>query len=307
MKVLISDGISPDGAKILTDAGLHVDNVKLTPEELLQRIADYDAILVRSATKVTKEVIAAGKNLKVIARGGVGLDNIDAAAAAAANITVLNTPGASAISVAEMALAHMLAVSRFLHLSTMEMRAGKWPKKEFGGGIELYNKTLGILGLGNIGKEVARRALGFGMHVLAYDPPFSPMDFIVEITTLEKLLTRADFITLHLPFDKKKGPMIGKKEFEMMKPGVVIVNCARGGIIDQKALLEALESGKVAGAALDVFEHEPPTEEERALINHPRVSVSPHIGGSTREAQERVGAEIALKVVRALATEQMLK
>ncbi len=307
MKVLISDGISPDGAKILTDAGLHVDNVKLTPEELIARIGDYDAILVRSATKVTKEVIAAGKNLKVIARGGVGLDNIDAVAAAAANITVINTPGASAISVAEMALAHMLAVSRFLHLSTMEMRAGKWPKKEFGAGIELYNKTLGILGLGNIGKEVARRALGFGMHVLAYDPPFSPMDFIVEITTLEKLLTRADFITLHLPFDKKKGPMIGQKEFAMMKPGVVIVNCARGGIIDQKALLEALNSGKVAGAALDVFEHEPPTEEEQALINHPRVSVSPHIGGSTKEAQERVGAEIALKVVRALATEQKLK
>jgi D-3-phosphoglycerate dehydrogenase len=307
MKVLISDGISPDGAKILADAGLQVDNIKLTPEELVQRIGEYDAIIVRSATKVTKEVIAAGKNLKVIARGGVGLDNVDAVAAAAAKITVLNTPGASAISVAEMAIAHMLTVSRFLHLSTMEMRAGKWPKKEFGAGIELYNKTLGILGLGNIGKEVARRALGFGMHVLAYDPPFSPMDFIVEITTLEKLLTRADFITLHLPFDKKAGPMIGKKEFEMMKPGVVIVNCARGGIIDQQALLEALENGKVAGAALDVFEHEPPTEAERALINHPRVSVSPHIGGSTKEAQERVGAEIALKVVKALATEQMLR
>jgi D-3-phosphoglycerate dehydrogenase len=303
MKILITDGISADGAKILTDAGLHVDNVKLTPEELLARIGEYDAIIVRSATKVTKEVIAAGKNLKVVARGGVGLDNIDAVAAAAANITVLNTPGASAISVAEMALAHMLAVSRFLHLSTMEMRQGKWPKKEFGNGIELYNKTLGIVGLGNIGKEVARRALGFGMRVLAYDPPFSPMDFIVEITTLEKLLTRSDFITLHLPFDKKAGAMIGKKEFEMMKPGVVIVNCARGGIIDQKALLEALESGKVAGAALDVFEHEPPTEDERALINHPRVSVSPHIGGSTKEAQERVGAEIALKVVKTLVSE----
>ncbi len=307
MKVLISDGISPDGAKILTDAGLQVDNIKLTPEELIQRIGDYDAIIVRSATKVTKEVIAAGRNLKVVARGGVGLDNVDAVAAAAAKITVLNTPGASAVSVAEMAMAHMLAVSRFLHVSTMEMRAGKWPKKEFGAGIELYNKTLGILGLGSIGKEVARRALGFGMRVLAYDPPFTPMDFIVEITTLEKLLTRADFITLHLPFDKKTGAMIGKKEFAMMKPGVVIVNCARGGIIDQQALLEALESGKVAGAALDVFEHEPPTDAERALINHPRVSVSPHIGGSTKEAQERVGAEIALKVVKALATEQMLK
>jgi len=305
MKILITDGISPEGAKILTDAGFQVDKVKLTPEELVARIGEYDSIIVRSATKVTKEVIAAGKNLKVIARGGVGLDNIDAAAAAAANIVVLNTPGASAVSVAELALAHMLTVSRFLHVSSMEMRQGKWPKKEYGGGIELYKKTLGIVGLGNIGKEVARRALGFGMHVLAYDPPFTPMDFIVEITTMEKLLTRSDYITLHLPFDKKAGPVIGKKEFDMMKKGVVIINCARGGVVDQKALLEALESGKVAAAGLDVFEHEPPTEDERALINHPRVSVSPHIGGSTVEAQERVGTEIALKVVKALTPEQM--
>ena len=305
MKILITDGISPEGAKILTDAGFQVDKVKLTPEELVSRIGEYDSIIVRSATKVTKEVIAAGKNLKVIARGGVGLDNIDSAAAAAANIMVLNTPGASAVSVAELTLAHMLAVSRFLHASSMEMRQGKWPKKEYGGGIELFKKTLGIVGLGNIGKEVARRALGFGMHVLAYDPPFTPMDFIVEITTMEKLLAGSDYISLHLPFDKKAGPVIGKKEFDMMKKGVVIINCARGGVVDQKALLEALESGKVAAAALDVFEHEPPTEDERALINHPRVSVSPHIGGSTVEAQERVGTEIALKVVKALTPEQM--
>lgn len=305
MKVLVSDGISPEGAKIMTDAGLEVDNVKLSPEDLLSRIGGYDAIVVRSATKVTKEVIEAGKNLKVIARGGVGLDNIDAAAAAARNITVLNTPGASAISVAELTLAHMLAVCRFLHVSTMEMRQGKWPKKEYSAGIELYKKTLGIIGLGNIGKEVARRALGFGMHVLAYDPPFSPMDFIVEITTMERLLTRSDFITLHLPYDKKAGPVLGKKEFDMMKKGVVLVDCARGGVVDQKALLEALQSGKVAAAALDVFEHEPPTEDEKALINHPRVSVSPHIGGSTVEAQERVGTEIALKVVKALLPDQM--
>ncbi|HSQ74045.1 MAG TPA: D-2-hydroxyacid dehydrogenase [Bacteroidota bacterium] len=305
MKILITDGISPEGAKILTDAGFQVDKVKLTPEELVSRIGEYDSIIVRSATKVTKEVIAAGKNLKVIARGGVGLDNIDSAAAAAANIMVLNTPGASAVSVAELTLAHMLAVSRFLHASSMEMRQGKWPKKEYGGGIELFKKTLGIVGLGNIGKEVARRALGFGMHVLAYDPPFTPMDFIVEITTMEKLLAGSDYISLHLPFDKKAGPVIGKKEFDMMKKGVVIINCARGGVVDQKALLEALESGKVAAAALDVFEHEPPTEDERALINHPRVSVSPHIGGSTVEAQERVGTEIALKVVKALTPDQM--
>ena len=217
--------------------------------------------------------------------------------AASKGIAVLNTPGASAVSVAELTLGHMLAVSRFLHLSTAEMKAGKWPKKEFGAGIELFKKTLGIMGLGNIGKEVARRALGFGMQVLAYDPPFTPMDFIVEITTKEQLLQKSDFITLHLPFDKKSGPIIGAKDFEMMKKGVVIVNCARGGAIDQKALLDALNSGKVAAAALDVFEHEPPTEAESALINHPHVSVSPHIGGSTIEAQERVGAEIAIKVV----------
>ena len=300
MKVLITDGISPEGAKILTEAGLDVCQKALTPQELVNQIADYECIIVRSATKVTKDVIDAGKNLKVIARGGVGVDNIDVKQAESKNILVLNTPGASAISVAELTIAHMLAVSRFLHLSTMEMRQGKWPKKEYGKGIELYKKTLGIIGLGNIGKEVARRALAMGMQVLAYDPPFAPMDFIVEITTREKLLAHSDFITLHVPLDRQRGPTIGKAEFAMMKKGVVIVNCARGGVVDQAALLEALESGKVAAAALDVFEHEPPTETEKALINHPRVSVSPHIGGSTVEAQERVGAEIAIKVVKAL-------
>ncbi len=300
MKVLITDGISPEGAKILTDAGLDICQKALSPQDLITQIADYDCIIVRSATKVTKEVIDAGKNLRVIARGGVGVDNIDVKHAESKEIMVLNTPGASAISVAELTIAHMLTVSRFLHLSTMEMRQGKWPKKEYGKGIELYKKTLGIIGLGNIGKEVARRALGMGMHVLAFDPPFAPMDFIVEITTREKLLATSDFITLHVPLDKQHGPTIGQAEFDMMKKGVVIVNCARGGVVNQAALLDALESGKVAAAALDVFEHEPPTDAEKALINHPRVSVSPHIGGSTVEAQERVGAEIAIKVVKAL-------
>ncbi|HVN49625.1 MAG TPA: NAD(P)-dependent oxidoreductase, partial [Bacteroidota bacterium] len=248
------------------------------------------------ATKVTKEVIEAGKNLKVIARGGVGLDNIDVPAAEAKGLKVLNTPGASAISVAELALAHMLAVSRFLHVSTADLHEGKWPKKEYSKGIELYKKNLGIFGLGNIGKEVARRALAFGMHVMAYDPPFTPMDFFVEITTKEKVLANADFISLHLPFDKKAGPIIGKKEIDMMKKGVVVINCARGGVVDEAALLEGLNSGKIFAAGLDVFSTEPPTEAQKALINHPRVSVSPHIGGSTVEAQERVGAEIALKI-----------
>lgn len=304
MKILVTDGISAEGAKILTDAGHQVDKLKLSPEELLTKIGDYHCIIVRSATKVTKDVIEAGKNLKVIARGGVGLDNIDVAAAESKGLKVVNTPAASAVSVAELALGHMLAISRFLHVSTMEMRQGKWPKKEYGEGIELYKKNLGIFGLGNIGKEVARRALGFGMHVLAYDPPFTPMDFFVEITTKEKLLANSDFITLHLPFEKKLGPIIGKKEIETMKKGVVIINCARGGVVDEAALLEGLNSGKIGGAALDVFTTEPPTDAQKALINHPRVSVSPHIGGSTVEAQSRVGTEIAMKVVKAFCPEE---
>jgi D-3-phosphoglycerate dehydrogenase len=303
MKILITDGISPEGAKILTDAGFDVHQKKVTPEELVASIAGYEAIIVRSATKVTREVIDAGTSLKVIARGGVGVDNIDVKHAQSKGIPVLNTPAASAISVAELALGHMLALSRFLHVSTGAMREGKWPKKEYSAGIELYKKSLGIVGLGNIGKEVARRALGFGMRVLAYDPPFTPMDFILEITTKEKLLANADFITLHLPFDKQAGPTIGRKEIAMMKKGVVIVNCARGGIVDEEALLEGLESGKIAGAGLDVFTNEPPTAAQAKLINHPRVSVSPHIGGSTVEAQERVGAEIALRVIKALSPE----
>jgi D-3-phosphoglycerate dehydrogenase len=304
MKILVTDGISPEGAKILTDAGHDVDQKSLAPGELLAAIPSYHCIIVRSATKVTREVIDAGTNLSVIARGGVGVDNIDVARAKEKGMLVLNTPAASAISVAELAIGHMLALSRFLHTSTAEMRAGKWPKKEFSKGIELYKKTLGILGLGNIGKEVARRGLGLGMNVLAYDPPFAPMDFFVEITTKERLLKNSDFITLHLPFDREAGPVIGKKEFGLMKKGVVVINCARGGVVDEAALLEALNNGTVGGAGLDVFMNEPPTEAQKELLAHPRVSVSPHIGGSTVEAQERVGTEIALKVVKALSPDK---
>lgn len=306
MNILVTDGISEEGAKILRDGGHQVTINKYTPEQLLAEIPHYDCIIVRSATKVTREVIDAGKNLKVIARGGVGLDNIDVRHAEAKGITILNTPAASAISVAELAIGHMLALARYLHVSTGDMRSGKWPKKEYSKGFELYKKTLGIIGLGNIGKEVARRALGLGMNVLAYDPPFTPMDFIVEITTKEKVLANADFITLHIPYDKERGPAIGAKEINMMKKGVVLINCARGGVIDEQALLAGLNSGKVGAAGLDVFSNEPPTEVQQALISHPRVSVSPHIGGSTVEAQERVGAEIALKVLKAFSPERQL-
>jgi D-3-phosphoglycerate dehydrogenase / 2-oxoglutarate reductase len=300
MKILISDGIEDIGKTILTGAGFNVVDKKLSPEELLKEIPNYEAIIVRSATKVTKEVIDAGSKLKVIARGGVGLDNIDIQHAKSKGITVLNTPGASSISVAELAIAHMFALSRFLHLSNTEMREGKWPKKEYSKGIELTGKTLGIFGIGNIGKEVAKRALGLGMNVIAYDPIVNKTDLNVKLVSQSEVLKNADYISLHIPFDKKTGPTITKKEFEQMKKGVVLINCARGGVVSEKDLLEALKSGKVARAAMDVFENEPPVPDESELIKHPNVSVTPHIGASTLEAQERVGEEIATKVVKAL-------
>lgn len=299
MKVLVSDGIEEIGAKILTEAGLEVVNKKVTPEELLQTIKEYDAIIVRSATKVTREVIDAG-NLKAIARGGVGLDNIDVAYAKEKGIPVLNTPGASSISVAELAIAHMFSVARFINVSNIEMRNGKWPKKDYAHGFELTGKTLGLIGFGNIGKEVAKRALGLGMTVVATDPFVTSTDMDVKIVSKDELLAMADVISLHIPFIKAEGPTIKKAEFDKMKDGVVLINCARGGVVVEKDLLEALNSGKVKAAGIDVFENEPFTEAQHDLINHPKVSVTPHIGASTDEAQERVGQEIAEKVVAVL-------
>jgi D-3-phosphoglycerate dehydrogenase len=300
MKILVSDGIDPIGEKVLREAGYEVDILKFTPEELLQNIEKYDAIMVRSATKVTKEVIETGKNLKVIARGGVGVDNIDVPFAKEKGIPVLNTPGASSISVAELALAHMFAACRFLNLSNTEMRQGKWPKKEYSKGIELTGKTLGLLGFGNIGKEVAKRATGLMMDVIAYDPYVTSTDMNVKLVSKDELLEKSDFISLHMPFIKSEGPTLTSAEFARMKKGVVIVNCARGGVVSEKDLLEALNNGKVACAGVDVFENEPPTEAQTALINHPKVSVTPHIGASTDEAQIRVSEEIAHKVVAEL-------
>lgn len=299
MKILVSDGIEKIGSDLLKGAGFEVIETKLTPEQLLSEIKNYDAIIVRSATKVTKEVIDAG-NLKCIARGGVGLDNIDVAYAKEKGIPVLNTPGASSISVAELAIAHMFAVSRFLHLSNTEMRQGKWPKKEYSKGIELTGKTVGIVGFGNIGKEVAKRCLGLFMDVVAYDPFVKETDLNVKLVSMDDLLAQSDFITLHIPFIKEQGPTITAKEFAKMKDGVILIDCARGKVVVEKDLLEALNSGKVANAALDVFENEPPTEAQAELINHPKVSVTPHIGASTMEAQDRVGEEIAGKVIAVL-------
>lgn len=299
MKVLVSDGIEESGKKILIEAGLDVVDKKLTPEELLAEINQYDAIIVRSATKVTKEVIDAG-NLKAIARGGVGLDNIDVAYAKSLGIPVLNTPGASSISVAELAIGHMFAVSRFLNLSSMEMRQGKWPKKEYSKGMELTGKTLGLIGIGNIGKETAKRAIGLGMTVIAVDPFIKDIDLDVKMVDKDTLLAESDFISLHIPKIKGEAPALGAPEFAKCKKGVVIINCARGGVVSEADLLEALNNGTVRYAGIDVFENEPVTEAQMGLINHPKVSVTPHIGASTDEAQDRVGVEIATKVVNAL-------
>ena len=299
MRVLVSDGIHPLGEKILRDAGLEVVMEKYPQEELPEKIKGFDAIMVRSATKVPKEVIDAG-DLKCIARGGVGLDNIDTAYAKEKGIPVLNTPGASSISVAELAIAHMFGVSRFLHRANAEMPAGNWPKKDYSKGIELTGKTLGLLGFGAIGRETAKRAIGLGMNVIAFDPFVSETDMDVTLVSKDDLLAQSDFISLHMPFIKSEGPALAEAEFAKMKDGVILINCARGGTVKESALLEALNSGKVARAGIDVYETEPPTEAQKELINHPNVSVTPHIGASTVEAQIRVSTEIAQKVVDTL-------
>ena len=300
MKVLVNDGIEAAAAEMMRNAGLEVDLNSYPPDELLKKIVEFDAIIVRSATKVTKEVIDAGTNLKCIGRGGVGLDNIDVKYAKEKGIPVMNTPGASSISVAELAIGHMFAVSRFLNLSNTEMRQGKWPKKEYAKGVELTGKTLGLLGLGNIGRETAKRAIGLGMTVVAFDPYVKETDMDVKLMTKDEVLAQSDYISLHMPLIKGEPPAVGEPEFAKMKKGVIIINCARGGVVGEAALLNALNSGIVKYAALDVFENEPVTEAQKALIEHPKVSVTPHIGASTLEAQERVGAEIATKIIDCL-------
>lgn len=299
MKVLISDGIAPEGAEILRNAGIEITEQFFSPEDLIKEIPKYDGIIVRSATKVPKAVIDAS-NLKVIARGGVGVDNIDVAYANEKGIAVLNTPGASSISVAEMALAHIFALNRFINLSNTAMRVGEWPKKDYAKGKEVTGKTLGIVGLGAIGYELAKRAIGLGMNVI-YNSLFeNKTDLNIKFVDFDTLLTSSDIISLHIPFDKSKGATICENEFNKMKDGVIFINTSRGEVIDEIALLNALKSGKVGKAGLDVFMNEPITEAQAELINHKNVSVTPHIAASTEEAQLRVSTEIAQKVVDCL-------
>lgn len=313
MKILANDGIDPIGKKLLEDAGIEVDTQNIPQEELASRLNEYDAITVRSATKVRKELIDACPNIKLIGRGGVGMDNIDVEYARSKGIFVENTPAASSLSVAELVFSHLFTGVRFLYDANRQMPVNGATqfnalKKKYAGGIELKGKTIGIIGFGRIGKETAKVALGLGMNVLAYDLFDVPasltldlsggvkVDVPVKKVTLDELLADSDFISLHIPFTEK--PVLGKEEFDKVKQGVGIVNCSRGGTIDEAALIEALDSGKVAFAGLDVFDNEPTPL--AAILNHPKISLTPHIGAATNEAQERIGVELAQIIIQRL-------
>ena len=291
IKVLTNDGLEAAAIESLKAAGAEVVNEHIEADKLGEALKEFDGVVIRSATKLTKEVIEkeAGGKLKLIVRAGVGVDNIDLQAARDNGVEVKNTPKASSNSVAELAIAHMFAVARFVNISNVTMRNGEWNKKKYKG-VEINGKTLGIIGMGRIGRSLAEKATALGMKVV-YTDIFGKQDGLsYDFLEMEDLLKTADFISLHVPYDKSKGAVIGKKEFELMKDGAFLINCARGKVVDEAALIEALDSGKIAGAGVDVFEQEPTTNKE--LVNHPKVSVTPHIGASTKEAQVRIGEEV---------------
>jgi len=301
-KVLVSDPLGKEGIEILEKTGTIKVDVKigLKPEELAACIGDYDGIIVRSGTKVTKEVIEAGKNLQVIGRAGVGVDNIDVEFATKKGIIVMNAPGGNTVSTAEHTVGMMLALSRNIPQADRSVKEGKWERKKYTG-VELSGKTLGVIGLGRIGSYVAQLALAFNMKVLAYDPFISQEKakrIGVELVELDELYQNSDYITLHVPKSEETKGMISKSEFDRMKDGVRIINCARGGLIDEQALYEALRSGKVAGAALDVYENEPPVGSP--LLELDNCITVPHLGASTHDAEINVGIEMAHQVVDAL-------
>jgi D-3-phosphoglycerate dehydrogenase len=294
MKILVCDPMESSAIERMRLAGLTVDvQDSITPEELNAVLKDYDGMVVRSRTKVRAPLIDLAPNLKIIVRGGVGLDTIDADYARSKGITVLNTPLSSSASVAELVIGYMIALARSICASTSSMKAGKWEKKKFEGD-EIGGKTLGIVGIGNIGKEVAKRALALGMNVVVYDPYAAAPEHLARVS-LDELYAAADYITFHMPLTEETRHMIDAEAFAKMKPGVRIINCARGGIVDEDALYDALVSGKVAGAALDVFAQEPC--QGHKLFDLEQVIGSPHIGAATREAQKRIGAEVADKLV----------
>ncbi len=298
--ILLTDGLEETGQATLRSLARVDDCAGLSPADLLAVIGEYDALIVRGRTKVTSQVFEAARRLKVVGRAGVGVDNIDLEAARAHAVTVVNAPLSTTLAVAELTFGLLLALCRDLPRADAAMKRGEWLKKDLEG-VELYGKTLGIIGMGRIGSEVARRAIIFGMSVLGYDPLLPSEDIRqrgAEPVALQELYRRSDFISLHLPLTAETRSMVDAQAFGRMKRGVRLVCAARGGIVDEAALLLALESGQVAGAALDVFAAEPPGASD--LIKHPRVIASPHIGAQTIEAQARAAQDIATEVLAAL-------
>ena len=292
-KILICDRIADEGIRIMEEKGYEVTKAWNLPKtELPKIVGEYDALIVRSATKVDADLIAMAKKLKVIGRAGEGLDNIDLEKAREMDIAVVNTPHVSAMSVAELTIAHLLALARGIVEGTLTLREGKWAKEELMG-VEVNGKTLGIIGCGNIGKTVERLALALGMKVLGVDACVYD-----RFVPLDEMLHEADFITIHVPLTPHTRHMLSTKEFNMMKNGVMLINCSRGGVVDQEALYQALVSGKVKAAALDVFEEEPPKNSK--LLTLRNVYATPHIGAQTQEAQLRASIQIAKKVIDAL-------
>jgi D-3-phosphoglycerate dehydrogenase len=303
MKILVADRISPIGVDLFkAETGFEViEAYGSSPEQLLELVQDVDAIAVRSDTKITAEVMAAAPQLKVVGRAGVGVDNIDIEAATDRGVIVMNTPTGNTIATAELTFTHMLAGTRPIVQASARMSAGGWDRKKFTGS-ELNQKTLGILGMGRIGAEVAKRAMAFQMEVLAYDPYLTESrakSLGVKQATLDEVIENADYITVHMPLTADTKHMLNADAFQRMKDGVRVFNCARGGIIDESALIDALNSGKVATAGLDVYEDEPPAEDS-PLRSIPNLVLTPHLGASTQEAQENVGIDVAKQMIQAL-------
>ena len=310
IKILANDGIDPIGKQMLEEAGFSIDTTTIPQDQLAEKLQNYDGITVRSATKVRQALIDACPNLKLIGRGGVGVDNIDVEYAKSKGIGVYNTPASSSLSVAELVFAHLFTGARFLQDSNRKMPvegATKFNdlKKSYAKGVELRGRTLGILGFGRIGREVAKMAIGFGMEVLAYDLyAFNPeveiilgggqvVKATVKTAALEEVITQSDFVTLHTPFIDK--PILDAAAFAKMKKGAGIINCSRGGLVSEADLIEALNSGQIAFAGLDVFDNEPTPSQ--GILSHPKISLTPHIGASTNEAQERIGVELATLII----------
>ncbi len=312
IRILANDGIHPDGKMLLEEANYEVHTEKVPQEKLHEVLPDYDVIIVRSATKVRKDLIDQCPRLKIIARGGVGLDNIDADHARSQGIKVMNTPDASSLAVAELSFAHIFSLARFLHQSNRQVPAignteFKNLKKTYSKGIQVRGKTLGIIGFGRIGQETARIGLALGMNVMPVDLKVNQLDIGINVFktedvrlsvrlntySLDEVLSKSDFISLHVPYTGDY--VIGEAEFDKMKDGVFFVNCSRGGTVDESALIKALNEGKIAGAGIDVYENEPSPRID--LLQHENVSVSPHIGASTLEAQRNIGLELADKIL----------